>query len=256
MSCTEPGKQAVFSCDGRRVPRADAAHTSGLLPRRVGGRRRRSSPLRRIPVYAQAKGVKSRTVLQAVRIAARRARRVPDPLPTEIRARRGLIGLAARCRAIHRPARGRGLAGRRGTGSVSRRRSSSRWPSPSDARQTGWSPRPRGGPSPAASSRRSTPGCRSSSRAASARSPTRSPPTWPRTGPCSACCRARSARARPWWRCGPCSPWSTRARRRPCWRRPRSSPRSTTGPSARCSGRSASGGMLGGRRATRPGSPC
>ncbi len=45
--------------------------------------------------------------------------------------------------------------------------------------------------------------------------------------------QGRSVRERPWWRCAPCSPSSTRAVRPPCWRPPRCSPSSTTGRSSR-----------------------
>ena len=60
-----------------------------------------------------------------------------------------------------------------------------------------------------------------------------------RAGPavtrCNGCCRARSARARRWSRCGPCWRWSTPAARRPCWPRPRCWPPSTSRPCRGCS---------------------
>ena len=63
---------------------------------------------------------------------------------------------------------------------------------------------------------------------------------------CTGCCRARSARARPWSRCARCSRWSTRAARRRCSPRPRCWPSSTTARSPRMLGPLAERGLLGG----------
>ena len=81
--------------------------------------------------------------------------------------------------------------------------------------------------------------CRSSSPPASGRSARSSPRSWPASTRCTGCCRARSAPARPWWRCGRCCRWSTPAGRRRCSRRPRCSPPSTPRHPRSCSARSA-----------------
>ena len=105
--------------------------------------------------------------------------------------------------------------------------------------------------------RPSTPGCRSCSPTARRRSGDEIAGRARRPPRCTGCSRARSARARPWSRCGPCSRWSTPAARRRCSRPPRCSPPSTPGPCARCSARWPRAGLFGGGRPTRaPGWPC
>ena len=74
------------------------------------------------------------------------------------------------------------------------------------------------GPAPVGCWRRSTRGCRSSSPTGRSPPASRSPPTSRGRTRCSGCSRARSARARPSWRCARCCRWSTRAGRRRCWR--------------------------------------
>ena len=59
--------------------------------------------------------------------------------------------------------------------------------------------------------------------------------TWPRHTRCTACCRATSARGRPSWRCGRCSPPCRVDSRARSWRRPRCWPSSTPWASAPCS---------------------
>ncbi len=92
-------------------------------------------------------------------------------------------------------------------------------------------------------------------RRASWRSPRSSMPRSPAATPCTASCRGRSARARPWWRCGRCCESSTPVGRRPCLRPPRCWPRSTPAASPRCSGRWPRAGCSVGGPTPR-GSPC
>ncbi|GMA19189.1 hypothetical protein GCM10025862_12100 [Arsenicicoccus piscis] len=83
-------------------------------------------------------------------------------------------------------------------------------------------------------STRSTHGCPSASPRARSRPARCSPRSWLATDRCTACCRARSAPARPSWPCARCCTSSTPVVRPPCWRPPRCWPSSTTAPSPRC----------------------
>jgi ATP-dependent DNA helicase RecG len=55
------------------------------------------------PLYPLGKGVKNYVVLNAVRLLLDVLPAVPDPIPPEIRARHGLLGIVPALRAIHRP---------------------------------------------------------------------------------------------------------------------------------------------------------
>ncbi|MEP6598201.1 MAG: ATP-dependent DNA helicase RecG [Actinomycetota bacterium] len=57
-----------------------------------------------IPVYPATKDARSWTVSRAVDIALRMLDPVPDPVPSEIRARHGLMDFDAALRGVHRPA--------------------------------------------------------------------------------------------------------------------------------------------------------
>ena len=216
----------------------------------AGGRvRRRDDP--GLPGQREGQLVGDRPVGQDRARAAGRGRG-PDPGRGQGAARAGRAG---RGHPGHPPAAG---PGRRcdgpGTGSSGTRRSCSRsrWPQRRlAAAAMPAMPRPACRGRHARRIRRRLPFTLTAGQ--SARWARRSRPTWPAPTRCTGCSRARSARARPWSRCGPCSRWSTRAARPRCWRPPRCSPSSTTGRSPRCSARSPAARVAARRRpSTRP----
>jgi ATP-dependent DNA helicase RecG len=97
------GKQAVFSADvGEYKKRPQLTHPEFfLVDSEDEGEELANAPY---PVYAQSKGVKSRVVMKAVRLLLDVLPDIPDPIPGEIRAIRGVLGVAPALRAIHRPA--------------------------------------------------------------------------------------------------------------------------------------------------------
>ena len=133
---------------------------------------RASTGLREVlPVYRESEksGLRSEAVQAGVAMVLDTLTEadVPDPIPVEVRARQGLVGLHTALEQMHRP---QDMAEQRAA--QRRRRASTAW------------------------STRSTPGCRSPSPTGRSRSAAGSPRTWPGRTRCTGCCRARSARAR------------------------------------------------------------
>jgi ATP-dependent DNA helicase RecG len=96
------GRQAVFSCDvGEFRKQPQLTHPEFfLVDSEDEGEELANAPY---PVYPQGKGVKSRMILKAVRVLLDVLPEIPDPVPSEIRARRGVLGVLPALRAIHRP---------------------------------------------------------------------------------------------------------------------------------------------------------
>ena len=96
------GKQAVFSADvGEYRNRTQLTHPDFfVVDTEDEGHELAGAPY---PVYGQAKGVKSRVVLKAVRVLLDVLPEIPDPIPTDVRAVRGVLGVVPALRAIHRP---------------------------------------------------------------------------------------------------------------------------------------------------------
>jgi ATP-dependent DNA helicase RecG len=96
------GARAVFSADvGEYRKRPQLTHPDFfLVDSEDEGEELANAPY---PVYAQSKGVKSRVVLKAVRVLLDVLPDIPDPIPSEIRAVRAVLGVAPALRAIHRP---------------------------------------------------------------------------------------------------------------------------------------------------------
>ena len=189
-----------------------------------------------LPIYPASEGLDTDKIRKSVRTALDGLDR-DDPLPHELREAHGLQPLLTALRGIHQP---------QDWAQVGAARKRLKWDEAfvlqtflaqrrHEVQAIGGVPRP-GRPG----------GVRD---AFDARLPFTLQPASRRSGPCStpscasrtrctACSRARSARARPSWRCARCSRSSTAAARRPCWPRPRCSPSSTPARCARCSGNS------------------
>ena len=196
---------------------------------------------RSCPIYPASKDVSSWVIQKSVKLLLGAGGGfgdlVDDPLPEDIRARHGLLSLAAALLDIHRPDH----AWRTSSAPphrlkwdealtlqltlAARRRAAALEPGIA---------RPRAVRRPARRRRRRA--ARSTSPRASARWGRSSPPSSTATSPCTGCCRARSARARPSSRCGPWPRSSTPAARPRCWPRPRCSPPSTPAASAQLLG--------------------
>lgn len=187
---------------------------------------------RLIPIYPACKQMESWKIAKCVDAVLPGVREAVDPLPATLREGRGLVPLTEALLKVHRPTTKADVEDARQRlkwdeafvlqVALARRRHA-------DSQLPAVPRRPR----PGDSSTPSTRSCPSPSPRASGPSPKRSSTTSPPTTPCTACSRARSAAARRWWRCGPCSPSSTRADRPRCSRPPRCSPNSTTAPSPR-----------------------
>src|SRR4051812_17567161 len=97
------GKTAVFSCEvGNYRGQAQLTHPDFfLVDSQEAGEDFANRPY---PVYAQRKGVKSRQIRDAVRLILDVLPEVPDPIPADLRAVRGVMGVQTALRAIHRPA--------------------------------------------------------------------------------------------------------------------------------------------------------
>ncbi len=97
------GKTAVFSCEvGKFRGQAQLTHPDFfLVDSQEAGEDFANRPY---PVYAQRKGVKSRQIRDAVRLILDVLPDVPDPIPADLRAVRGVMGVQTALRAIHRPA--------------------------------------------------------------------------------------------------------------------------------------------------------
>ncbi|ADH65657.1 ATP-dependent DNA helicase recG [Nocardiopsis dassonvillei] len=102
-----PGRLAMFSgrvstFKGRRQldhPQYELLDEDGHE-----GERARAYAEELIPVYPAVKGLDSTTIARTVDIVLADVDSLPDPLPPELRERRGLLGVADALRRIHRPA--------------------------------------------------------------------------------------------------------------------------------------------------------
>ena len=180
---------------------------------------------------------------------------VPDALPADVRGGARLVSRTEALRGIHTPD---SMAEVEDGPAAAALRGGVRPPGDAGAAaahgsRPGRRPRDRRGR--AGCSRPSTRGCPSRSPPGSARSARGSPTRWAATCRCTGCSRARSARARRWSRCGPCSQRSMPVGRPRCSPPPRCSLRSTTARSPRCSATSPRAACWA-ARSTRPGSPC
>ncbi len=149
-----------------------------------------------MPVYPHLPKIHNWNVIASVRIVLESIDEVPDPIPDDLRSRRGLPTLAAAYRMLHRPD---------SFAQVHRARARMRYEEalvlqtilatrraerlaetavPRTGARVSWWPRWTGV-------------CRSRSPTASVRWQRRSPPTWRAPPRCTGCCRARSGPARP-----------------------------------------------------------
>jgi ATP-dependent DNA helicase RecG len=96
------GKRAVFSCEvGRYKGEPQLTHPEFfLVDSAAEGKEFAERPY---PIYPQRKGVKSRVVMDAVRLVLDVLPEIPDPIPADLRAMRKLMGVHEALRAIHRP---------------------------------------------------------------------------------------------------------------------------------------------------------
>jgi ATP-dependent DNA helicase RecG len=95
------GTHAVFSAEvGEFNRKAQLTHPDFFLVDASQAAEFAQSPY---PVYPLTKGVKNFHVVNAVRLFLDVLPELPDPIPHDVRARRGVLGLVAALRAIHRP---------------------------------------------------------------------------------------------------------------------------------------------------------
>jgi ATP-dependent DNA helicase RecG len=96
------GTRAVFSCEvGEFNKKPQLTHPDFFpLGTRDEAEEFARSPY---PVYPLTKGLKNHTVVNAVRLFLDVLPELPDPVPHDVRSRRGLLGLVPALRAIHRP---------------------------------------------------------------------------------------------------------------------------------------------------------
>ena len=189
-----------------------------------------------VGLYPMAGKLRTWTIADCAALALDSLAGIEDPLPDWIREAAEVVDLEAAFRAVHQPTdrarspRGpRAAAVRRGVRAAAdhgvpagRRRLASGGAPPSAGRWTAGRVR-------CAVAVHPDPGPDRGQRGDHGRA-------GPDPSRCSGCCRARSARARPWSRCGRCWQSSTPAARPRCWRRPRCWPPSTSRRSRRLLG--------------------
>ncbi len=187
-----------------------------------------------VPIYPSAQSLASWKIGRAVRLILDTLS-LDDPLPSDLRGRHNLIGLAEALTLIHRP---------RDQGDIARARSRLKFDEAFTLQAVLARRRIAADALPAKPRPGAADGLLGRVRRAAAVRAHRGPAHGgggdrrrPRgaTIRCTACSRARSARARPWWPCGRCSRSPTPAVRPRCSPPPRSWPSSTTARSPRCS---------------------
>ena len=96
------GTRAVFSCEvGEFNRKPQLTHPDFfLLDSRDEAEEFARSPY---PVYPLTKGLRNHVVVNAVRMLVDGLHELPDPVPAEVRSRRGLMGVVPALKAIHRP---------------------------------------------------------------------------------------------------------------------------------------------------------
>jgi ATP-dependent DNA helicase RecG len=96
------GTRAVFSAEVGEFNRKPQLTHPDFFP--LGSRDEAEEFARSpYPVYPLTKGLKNHVVVNAVRLFLDVLPEVADPVPAEVRARRGVLGVAAALRAVHRP---------------------------------------------------------------------------------------------------------------------------------------------------------
>ena len=96
------GTRAVFSCEVGEFNRKPQLTHPDFFP--LGSRDEAEEFARSpYPVYPLTKGLKNHVVVNAVRIFLDVLPELPDPIPHDVRSRRGVLGLVPALRAIHRP---------------------------------------------------------------------------------------------------------------------------------------------------------
>ena len=96
------GTRAVFSCEVGEFNKKPQLTHPDFFP--LGSRDEAEEFARSpYPVYPLTKGLKNHTVVNAVRLFLDVLPELPDPLPHDVRSRRGVLGLVPALRSVHRP---------------------------------------------------------------------------------------------------------------------------------------------------------